>query len=488
MIVRLALRSLATRPLRTAVLSIGFGLGIAVMAELLGVGEVILQQAHAPALAGGGDIVLTGGFGPLESARFVMSGVLASDRFRTRIRTIAPSRKATLYLIGPDGGTPVAVRGGIPSREAAIGDPEVAGQTAWADSEGDRRWLNPAPGDLLRAMDRFHPIPQKTQASGFDEKSWAEWLYFNGRSADGSLRFYLTFLTTGSAAAGKRPAFVRLQLNRNGTTTNYFAADEVDAHALVDRAPDLDIAGNRVRLDDSGQYHMTLALVRESAIHNQSALRNPQSAIHGELTLSPAASRSIPPASIHGARGWVSGYVVPVLSGTFSGRLTIDGTDLVVDGAAGYHDHNWGYWEGVSWQWGQVSNGDVSIVYGRVFPPADVADRDRVPGALAVIGPDGPIAFGNDVLISEEDQNGTPRSITVQSRDRQVTLTLRLTVGEAVRTPMVLTKVTSGKSHAGESQAVSTFLQLGGVYQVSGRAGAREINFTARGSAETFRY
>ena len=60
MILRLALRSLSTRPLRTAVLAIGFGLGIGVMVELLGVGEVILEQAHAPVLQGGGDLVATG--------------------------------------------------------------------------------------------------------------------------------------------------------------------------------------------------------------------------------------------------------------------------------------------------------------------------------------------------------------------------------------------------------------------------------------------
>ena len=52
MILRLALRSLATRPVRTAVLACGFGFGIAVMAALLGVGDVILEQAHSPALAG----------------------------------------------------------------------------------------------------------------------------------------------------------------------------------------------------------------------------------------------------------------------------------------------------------------------------------------------------------------------------------------------------------------------------------------------------
>ena len=52
------------------------------------------------------------------------------------------------------------------------------------------------------------------------------------------------------------------------------------------------------------------------------------------------------------------------------------------DGLAGYHDHNWGFWEGVRWQWGQVAHGDLSIVFGRVFPPSTVADPGRVPGFL----------------------------------------------------------------------------------------------------------
>ena len=45
----------------------------------------------------------------------------------------------------------------------------------------------------------------------------------------------------------------------------------------------------------------------------------------------------------------------------------------------------------MSWQWGQVQHEGLSILYGRVFPPADAADPDRVPGFLAVLGPDGPI-------------------------------------------------------------------------------------------------
>ena len=65
MMLRIAWRSLVTRPVRTAVLAAGFGFGIAVMAELLGVGHVMLEQAHVLALHGGGDLVVSGVFGSI---------------------------------------------------------------------------------------------------------------------------------------------------------------------------------------------------------------------------------------------------------------------------------------------------------------------------------------------------------------------------------------------------------------------------------------
>ena len=58
---------------------------------------------------------------------------------------------------------------------------------------GDAAWSSPKQADLLRAMDRFHPVPRRRRAlsvrfgrtardRGFSRTSWAEWLYFNGRS------------------------------------------------------------------------------------------------------------------------------------------------------------------------------------------------------------------------------------------------------------------------------------------------------------------
>ena len=466
MILRLALRSLSTRPLRTAVLAVGFGLGIGVMVELLGVGEVILEQAHAPVLQGGGDLVATGAAGEVDSARFLLSSVLGSSRFSSRTLAISPSKRASLFLLAHGQATAITVRGGVPSREQAIGDPEVAGQASWADTPADTAWTNPPPGDVLRAMDRFHAVPASEQ------KSWAEWLYFNGKSRDGSLRFYLTFMTGAADPSGKRPMFVRLQLTRAGKTTNYSAAATVDDRDLLERAPDLDVGANRVRLDGL-RYRFTLSLA------NESAPTSAASALTGEIALDAAPDRSLPPAVIHGAHGWLSGYVVPVLSGTFHGVLRAGGDDVSVEGAAGYHDHNWGFWEGVRWQWGQVAGHDISLVYGRVFPPATVADASRLPGFLGVLGPEGPIAFSTDVSIEEEDRGGGPKVIAVHARGPNMELTLRFYVGESVATRMALTRTAEGAMN---------FLQLGGEYQVTGTIGDRDVNFTARGSAETFRY
>jgi hypothetical protein len=460
MIVRLAVRSLATRPVRTAVLACGFGFGIAVMAALLGVGDVILEQSHAPALKGGGDVVITGRYGSLESGRFLMARILGAPDLARRVAAVAPSEHTTLYLIAGQTAIPVSVNGGIPSLERALGDPEIEAAPGWVDRPSDRVWSNPAPGDLLRAMDRFHRIPPAPEFAA----SWAEWLYFNGRSSDGRVRFYLTFMVGPAHAPGRRVAGVRLQLDRDGVTTTYAKADDIDEADVLAAAPDLDIAGNRVRLEGL-RYRIDLAL--------------PGAA--GALVLDAAPGQSLPPATIRGARGWLTGYTAPVLSGTIRGTLTAGRDRIVLEDAAAYHDHNWGFWRGVRWQWGQVAHDDLSVLYGRVFPPADVADPDRIPGFLGVLTPTGPIGFSTAVSIEETRPaggDGLPTRILVHARSRTMDIALDFAVERSVRTAMSMMATAAG--------APADFLQFGGEYRVSGHVGNRPVEFTARGAAETF--
>ena len=167
------------------------------MAMLLGVGEVILDQARSPALSGAGDVVIASSTGELPSARWILSSGLRTGGLDGRISAASPSRRATLYLVKNGGTIPIRARGGIPSLERAVGDHETAAITSWTDAAADAQWSSPDPGAALMALDRFHPIPDVPQSAD----SWAEWLYFNGRAGDN--RFYLTFMV---GRALERPA------------------------------------------------------------------------------------------------------------------------------------------------------------------------------------------------------------------------------------------------------------------------------------------
>jgi hypothetical protein len=460
-ILTLAIRSLLARPVRSAVLVGGFGLGVAVMAVLLGVGDVILEQARAPALRGGGDVVIAGASGRLANARFVLASVLKAGTLAPEVVAAAPSDTADLYLFDGRGPVPVRARGGVPSLERALGDPETRDASGWRDTPADREWAAPDPGRVLHDMDRFHPVPDVPARAS----SWAEWLYFNGRSD--TARFYLTFLAGPVEPSGRRTLGVRLQLDRGGAMQSFADSVEIDPAALLDRAPNLAVRGSSVTLDGR-DYHLTLDLPAASGAGR----------VRGTLVLHAAEGRSLPPFVVKGAGGWLSGYVVPVMAGELDGQLATPAGPITFSRAAGYHDHNWGFWDGVSWQWGQVQHGDVSFVYGRLHPPADAADAARIPGFIIAIGPEGPIGFASDVKITETNDPGThrPRRIVVRGRGALLDVTLDLAIGQTTATAM------RGPLGSGLS-----FLQLRAQYRVTGRAGGTTLDFTTAGSAETFR-
>jgi hypothetical protein len=167
-----------------------------------------------------------------------------------------------------------------------------------------------------------------------------------------------------------------------------------------------------------------------------------------------------------------------VTAGQLAGTLKVGDEELSFDGGVGYHDHNWGFWEGVTWQWGQVQHADLSFIYGRVFPPREAADPDRMPGFVGALGPDGPLGYATDVQISETNsEDGRPRTISVRAHGTALDLDFQFEVMSAITTRM----------DQGPLGNDVDFLQMRGQYTVSGRAVDRDVAFTAPGSAETFR-
>src|SRR4030095_11322463 len=117
---------------------------------------------------------------PSVPARMVTSGALQSDQRRNRIRAAGPSHTAVLYLIGDDHTVRVDARGGIPSIEKAMGDPEVASSPQWLDTPEDVAWTQTSPESVLREIDRFHEIPNAPMWQG----SWGGGLFFHGPLRD----------------------------------------------------------------------------------------------------------------------------------------------------------------------------------------------------------------------------------------------------------------------------------------------------------------
>jgi hypothetical protein len=248
--------------------------------------------------------------------------------------------------------------------------------------------------------------------------------------------------------------------------TSYSESVEIDEEALLEAAPNLTVGRNHVRLVGH-EYRIGIDLPAESG----------RARARGELVLRATPHHVLPPLALRGAGGWISGYVVPAMSGSWQGRVTVQGRTISFDGATGYHDHNWGFWEGVSWQWGQVQGSGMSFVYGRIRPPSDVADPHRVPAFLMALGPDGPIGYSTSVTITETDRADArvPGRIVVRGESDALEITIDLSsIQSTVR------------SRFGDLTHLD-FLQMRAEAHVSGRVGERPFNFTAPASAETFR-
>ena len=311
MIGRLAIRSLTAHPVRSAVLAAGFGFGVAVMAILLGVAQIVLEQSRAPALVGGGDVLIR--LSDQVPGRLVMAGALQSAALRSRIRTAAPTHTAPLFLLHNGRATRVQSAAGSRVRPRAR-QPETSAIAEWVDSP--RTSVDPNTRTKCCGMSiGFIRCPALPSGRGHRRSG-----YFNGRAPNA--RFYLTFMVgpATAGAPGHRSASVRLQLDRGGEMQNFTATASItEADAL--EAPDLRIGELRPARGMRYSQRRSRGRARTARSRGSDARRIGHPA-HA-------------PFEITGARGWRSGYVVPVMSGRLGGTLDVDNRRIDFnDGAA----------------------------------------------------------------------------------------------------------------------------------------------------------
>src|SRR5512133_2866374 len=279
MLALLALRNLLHKPWRSALLFLGYGMGVTVMIVLLSIGEALIAQARDEKLVGGGDVTVlpegldvevmkTGGLGGLffsiANARFVYLQLLASPRLAPDVRAVAPQIGGKLvYLRAPNGREiPVRASGEIPSATRAVGAEPALAAGAWTDDDGDQRWARPTDFELRHSIDHFHLPP----AGLSRPESWGEWHYFNVLSPDRQRWVFISFILSGDVPDGRWGAQVLVTTHEQGGASRRYSA-LVPSTAIRFSTTDADLVvgeAGSVRVLPDGRYAVR-AHVRDEA-------------------------------------------------------------------------------------------------------------------------------------------------------------------------------------------------------------------------------
>jgi hypothetical protein len=477
----LGLRNLALRKWRTAMLLGGYGLGVATMIVLLSIGEALVLQASDEKLIGGGDVTVlpqgidvevmkTGGLGgmffSIDHSRFIYRQLLAAAR-QSDLRSAAPQVTSRLLYLKTGARTlPVLASGEIPSLTSAVGAAPRLVQGTWVDTPDDRRWMAPTPFELAQEIDHFHLPPLEVRG----DTSWGEWHYFNVLWPGGRKWAFISFIVGGAVPDGRWGGQVLVTLHETGKPVRRATSlSPPSAVAFSTTRADLRIGESSVTVLPNGDYRV-VARAGEVAM---------------DLTVQLSPNAFFPGASIGGS-DVVSGYVVPGLRATATGRACVAGRCETLVTAQSYHDHNWGIWRDVAWEWGEARAGAYTLLYGRLLT-AGVANQ---PLFLYLVDSLGFVGLYRPRTIEYTDSRTVTvdgRSLRVPSRavmrdDRgadQIEVTLEIDDAAA-------TDVRSAGGRPG-SPGKSYFLQLKGTARLVGRIGGRSVLGQGQGFFETYR-
>ena len=479
----------------------GFGIGVAVMIVLLSIGEAMLFQARNEKLVGGGSVTVlpegldvevmkTGGIGGLffsiDHASFLYRQVFASPRFAKEISAVAPQIEGRLlYVRAPDGKEyPVQASGEIPAATKAVGAaPEII-EGKWENDDGDRRWIAPTMAELQHEIDHFH-IPSDSVAS---RDAWAEWHYFNVLSQGGKRWAFVSFVVGGDVTGTKWGGTLGVTLREQGGATRRFGTT-LDRSRVRFSTSDANLVfgDSHVIVLPDGAYEVRAAAREETGGGGR---------IEINLRVSPAPYAYFPGVAM-GSGEFISGYTVPALRASASGTLCVDGSCEQLTDAQSYHDHNWGVWRGVTWDWGASRAGQYTFLYGRVYPPDSTAS---VPPVLVyLIDSLGFRAVFRPSLISYEDGRTVRSGSTVLHVPSRATFsdvrggdTLRvdIEVEDAIATdtrPRRNANEGERGEPLGSEKTHPFFIQMKGTARISGRLDGAPLKGAGTGFFETYR-
>jgi hypothetical protein len=374
----------------------------------------------------------------------------------------------------------VLASGEIPSRTAAVGAQSSLAAGDWRDDDLDRAWRDPRPDELRHAIDHFHLPPAEAR----HDPSWAEWHYFNVLSTDRSHWAFISFIVAGEVPEGKWGGQILVTLHQQGGVSRRFVADvPPSAIGISTTRADVSMAESSVRVMPDGRYMIRASAREEGGAGN----------VDVSLIVAPTPGAFFPGAALS-TGDMISGYVVPGLRADATGAICVDGRCEQYVRAQAYHDHNWGVWRGVTWEWGAARAGQYTLLYGRV-QPADSATASQ-PLFVYVVDSLGFVALFRPKEIVYDDSRQRrvgrdtirlPSTATMVDVRGDDTLRVELSIEDATATDTRRPGVERGEGLTARGLAKPFFVQMKGLMRLSGRVGGKPVSGTGAGFFETYR-
>ena len=472
MITTLAFRHLLVRKLRSLFLLLGFSLGVGVMIVLLSVGQAMVEQSRDISLIGGGEVTVlpqgidveamrTGGvsgmFFGIDRARLLARQILGGPRHQDIIRVVSPAIEGKLlYLRTGTRLVPVRAGGEVPSRARAVGSGLEVLSGDWDDSPEDSSYIRPTRQELYDELDRFH-LPLRP------DSAWGEWHYFNLVTSP-SEWWYITYLIGGEVQGKNWGGQLIVTHRRPDGKYDRFVAPAPPGRIAFDTAhADVTMGESFVR-QRNGVYRL----------HGRAA--GNAGRVLFDINLTPAPNRYFPPVELRD-NGLMSGYVVPGLVAAATGKICGGSDCRSFEDAAAYHDHNWGVWRDVTWEWGAARGDSLSLLYGGVY-----GSSARSPFFLSVLdslGVKQVLRFNRIDYQGKRETSGgvranAPARFSLLASRESDTLRLDVHVVDALGTEM----------SAGGFRRV--FLQMRGRFSLKGRLLGRTLADSGAGFFETY--
>lgn len=468
----LAFRHLLVRPGRSFVLLAGYAIGVAVMIVLLSVGDAMLIQSRDVSLVGGGDLTvlpegidvealrtggMTGMFFGIDRARFVTRQLLGGPRHAAVVRAVSPMLAGKrIALTVRD--TTWTVRGGadLPTVAALAGAPLVVLDGQWGNGARDAEWSAPAPQRFYDEIDHFH-LPR------VGDSTWGEWHYFNVVVSPDEW-WYITVLVGGDMTSDRWGGQILVTRRTNA------------GHERFVR----DVPGTAVQFDTA---HADLAVGPAEVVQRDGVyrLRGSAGGASFDLRVVPDRHAYFPPVELRDDLV-MSGYVVPALAASASGKLCVRGQCRMVTDAPSYHDHNWGVWRGITWEWGTGRGASHSLVYGGVRESADLSEAGSAPFFMALVD-----SLGVRQVYRFTRVESTDFQPVKGQRGVRAPGSLRIVAARYADTVVVAIKVLDvHATQLGNEGPGRVFLQMRGEWTISGTAAGDPVSDQGTGFFETW--